>query len=59
MYYFRKFLMISLTVLGIFGGMSHAYADGDYLTETDKISIKNGLKVYGKEHLNQTLEDFE
>ena len=31
----------------------------DYLTETDKISIKNGLKVYGKEHLNQTLEDFE
>ena len=29
------------------------------MTETDKITIKNGLKVYGKEHLNQVLEDFE
>lgn len=31
----------------------------DYLTETDKITIKNGLKVYGKENLNQVIEDFE
>ncbi len=31
----------------------------DYLTETDKITIKEGLKIYGKENLNQTIEDFE
>lgn len=31
----------------------------DYLTETDKIEIKNGIKVNGKEELNQLLEDFE
>lgn len=31
----------------------------DYLTDTDKITIKNGLKVYGKENLNQVIEDFE
>ena len=31
----------------------------EYLTETDKITIKNGLKVYGKEALNQVIEDFE
>lgn len=31
----------------------------DYLTETDKITIKNGLRVYGKENLNQVIEDFE
>lgn len=31
----------------------------DYLTDTDKVEIKNGLKVYGKEKLNQTIEDFE
>ena len=31
----------------------------DYLTETDKFTIKNGLKVYGKENLNQVIEDFE
>ena len=31
----------------------------DYLTETDKITIKDGLKVYGKENLNQVIEDFE
>ena len=31
----------------------------EYLTETDKININNGLKVYGKEALNQIIEDFE
>ena len=31
----------------------------DYLTETDKIEIENGIKVYGKENLNQMLENFE
>ena len=31
----------------------------DYLTETDKISFENGLKVYGKQNLSQILEDFE
>ncbi len=31
----------------------------DYLTETDKIAMKNGLKVFGKEELNQAIEDFE
>ena len=31
----------------------------DYLTETDKISFENGLKIYGKENLSQILEDFE
>lgn len=31
----------------------------EYLTETDKINMDNGLIVYGKESLNQLLEDFE
>lgn len=31
----------------------------DYLTSTDKIEIKNGIRVYGKEELNQVIEDFE
>lgn len=31
----------------------------DYLTETDKIQIKNGINVYGKEELNQLIENFE
>ena len=31
----------------------------EYLTETDMINMDNGLIVYGKENLNQLLEDFE
>ncbi|MBQ2937452.1 MAG: BofC C-terminal domain-containing protein [Clostridia bacterium] len=31
----------------------------DYLTETDKIKIENGIRVNGKEELNQLIEDFE
>lgn len=31
----------------------------DYLTEPDKIEIKNGIRVNGKESLNQLIEDFE
>ncbi len=31
----------------------------DYLTEADKINIKNGLKVVGKQELNKLIEDFE
>lgn len=31
----------------------------DYLTDTDKIEIENGIRVNGKEELNQLLEDFE
>ena len=31
----------------------------EYLTETDMINMENGLIVYGKENLNQLLEDFE
>ena len=31
----------------------------EYLSETDKIKIKDGLKVNGIEELNQLLEDFE
>ena len=31
----------------------------DYLTEADKIEIKNGICVNGKESLNQLIEDFE
>lgn len=30
-----------------------------YLSETDKIKIQNGIKVNGIENLNQILEDFE
>ena len=30
----------------------------DYLTETDKIEIKNGIRVNGKQNLNQLIEDF-
>lgn len=31
----------------------------EYLSETDKIKIKDGIKVNGIEELNQLLEDFE
>ena len=31
----------------------------EYLTENDKMKIKEGIKVYGKEELNATLEDYE
>ena len=31
----------------------------EYLTDTDKIDIENGLKVYGKENLSQIIEDYE
>ena len=31
----------------------------DYLTDTDKIEIENGIRVNGKEELNQVIEDFE
>ena len=31
----------------------------EYLTETDMIDMENGIIVYGKENLNQLLEDFE
>ena len=31
----------------------------DYLTETDKVEIQNGIRVNGKEELNQLVENFE
>ena len=31
----------------------------EYLTETDKIHLNEGIKVFGKENLNKVLEDFE
>lgn len=31
----------------------------DYLTETDKVQIQNGIRVNGMEELNQLIEDFE
>ena len=31
----------------------------EYLTEHDLLNIKNGIKVYGTEQLNKTLEDYE
>lgn len=31
----------------------------EYLTETDKLKIQEGIKVIGKEELNQLIEDFE
>ncbi|MCI8641610.1 MAG: hypothetical protein HFJ59_07080 [Clostridia bacterium] len=31
----------------------------DYLTEADKIELKDGIHINGKERLNQLIEDFE
>lgn len=31
----------------------------EYLPETDKMNIKNGIQVNGKQNLNQLIEDFE
>ena len=31
----------------------------DYLTDTDKIEMQNGIRVNGKQELNQLIEDFE
>jgi len=31
----------------------------DYLTDTDKINIEKGIKIYGRQELNQLIEDFE
>ena len=31
----------------------------EYLPETDKINMKKGIQVNGKQELNQLIEDFE
>lgn len=31
----------------------------EYLTDTDKINMENGIEVNGKQNLNQLIEDFE
>ena len=31
----------------------------EYLTETDLLNMQEGLEIYGKEELNQMIEDFE
>lgn len=31
----------------------------EYLTDTDLINMQDGLEIYGKEELNQIIEDFE
>lgn len=31
----------------------------EYLTETDLVNMQDGLEIYGKEELNQIIEDFE
>ena len=31
----------------------------EYLPDTDRINIMNGIKVNGKQALNQLIEDFE
>lgn len=31
----------------------------EYLPETDRITLKNGIMVYGRENLNKILEDYE
>lgn len=31
----------------------------EYLTDTDKIEMKNGIKINGKQNLNQLIEDYE
>ena len=31
----------------------------EYLTDTDKIEMKNGIRVNGKQNLNQLIEDYE
>ena len=31
----------------------------EYLTETDRINLRDGVRVYGKENLNSMIEDFE
>ena len=31
----------------------------EYITDTDKINMKNGIKVNGKQELNQLIQDFE
>lgn len=31
----------------------------EYLTENDKLRLEEGIRLYGEEELNSTLEDFE
>ena len=31
----------------------------DYLPETDKVQMQNGIEVNGKQELNQLIEDYE
>ena len=31
----------------------------EYLPETDRINLRNGINIYGTEELNKTLENFE
>ena len=30
-----------------------------YLSETDKLNLQDGIKIYGIENLDKALEDFE
>lgn len=39
--------------------LSKTNISSEYLTEADKIQLKQGIYVYGEEELNKTLEDFE
>ena len=31
----------------------------EYLTENDKLRLEEGIRIYGEEELNSTLEDYE
>ena len=53
----------NIVVFKIINGVEQEYEKTEisveYLTETDRITIQNGLKVFGKQSLNQIIEDFE
>lgn len=53
----------TINVFRLVNGIEELYEKTDisdeYLTETDRIEFKNGIKVYGRENLSQLLEDFE
>lgn len=54
-----KVVIYTVNTEGIESIYEKTNISSEYLTETDLINMQDGLEIYGKEELNQIIEDFE
>lgn len=54
-----KVVIYTVNTEGIESIYEKTNISSEYLTETDLINMQDGLEIYGKEELNQLIEDFE